>query len=362
MYNKERYSRQLILEGFGNEAQEKLSRARVLVIGAGGLGCPILEYLAAAGIGTIGIADDDRVTYSNLNRQVLYGQKDIGKFKADLAKKALEVLNDEINVIAYTSRWNQDLCIEHFPNYDIIVDATDNFATRYLINDACVLLNKPLVFGAVSKYEGQVAVFNAHGSTRSVNYRDLFPEPPKNDEVRSCSEAGVLGVVPGVIGIMQATEVIKLITGIGKSLSDRLSIYNALTQEIYSVELSRAEQGKASGPETLEQFRQLDYEWLCATESANEMTAKEWLLNREEYLLIDIREPSELPRITQYDHLCIPMAELEQHMAELKDRPIVFICQSGVRSKAAISRIETINANVYSLKGGIDALFKEIQK
>ena len=225
----ERYQRQLILKGFGIAGQQKLQQARVLVIGAGGLGCPIVQYLVAAGVGHVGLADNDKVSLSNLHRQIVFGTEDIDSYKVDVVKRKMFSLNSDVDIRTWNERWTQLHCVQHFPDYDVIIDATDNFASRYLINDACVLLGKPLVFGAVSQFDGQVAIFNqlqADGS-RSVNYRDLFPLPPANGEVLNCAEGGVLGVLPGMIGTMQATEAIKLITGLGTTLSNRLWNYNA---------------------------------------------------------------------------------------------------------------------------------------
>ena len=259
-----RYQRQITLEGFGMEAQEKLSKAKVLVIGAGGLGCPVLQYLAAAGVGCIGIADDDTIQFSNLNRQILFGQEDIGKYKVDIAAAKINTLNDRVEIITYKERWDQQMCIEHFPNYNIIVDATDNFASRYMINDACVLLDKPLVFGAVSKYEGQVAVFNVVSNDIAVNYRDLFPTPPKNDEVLNCAEGGVLGVLPGTIGVMQATEVIKLITGVGTPLANQMLTYTALNNQYLTLQLIKNPASIKTSPTSLDIFMQTNYVHLCS--------------------------------------------------------------------------------------------------
>jgi molybdopterin/thiamine biosynthesis adenylyltransferase len=213
----ERYERQILLKEFGVAAQEKLLHAKVLVVGAGGLGCPVLQYLAAAGVGTIGIVDDDVVALNNLHRQVLYNMNDIGLSKAEIAAEKLKALNNEINVVAYNKRFTNKNALEIINAFDVVVDGTDNFSSRYIINDACVLLNKPLIYGAISKFEGQVAVFNVKDEVnkRAINYRDLFPVPPKDDEVLNCADAGVLSVLPGIIGTMQANETIKLIIGIG---------------------------------------------------------------------------------------------------------------------------------------------------
>ena len=258
-----RYQRQITLEGFGIAAQEQLTKAKVLVIGAGGLGCPILQYLTAVGVGHLGVADFDTVGYSNLNRQILFGQDDLGKSKVEIVEDKLKALNNLVHTSMYAEQWNQALSIEYFPNYDVIVDATDNFASKYLINDGCVLLNKPLVFGAVSKFEGQIAVFNKEQDGVAVNYRDLFPEPPKNDEVMNCAEGGVLGVLPGIIGVMQATEVIKLITGVGKSLANQLVTYNALTNDYYKIQLIKNPMALTTMPRTIEDYSQTNYEQLC---------------------------------------------------------------------------------------------------
>jgi adenylyltransferase/sulfurtransferase len=230
----ERYHRQIILPEFGEIGQQKLLKAKVLVIGAGGLGCPALQYLTAAGIGTIGIVDDDVVSLNNLHRQVLYSVNDIGLSKAERAAHILEQLNPDINIIAYNERLENQNAITLFHDFDIVVDGTDNFSTRYMINDACVLLNKPLVYGAISLFEGQVSVFRNQNAD-DVNYRDIFPDPPKEGEVLNCAEAGVLGVLPGIIGTMMANETIKLLTGIGDSLINQLLTYNALNNQVYQL-------------------------------------------------------------------------------------------------------------------------------
>lgn len=259
-----RYQRQITLNGFGIEAQEKLSNAKVMVIGAGGLGCPVLQYLVAAGVGTIGIVDHDQIALSNLNRQILFGQGEVGLYKASISAEKMEVLNNLVTVTPYLQYCNQKFALEHFPNYDIIIDASDNFASRYLINDACVLLQKSLVFGAVSQFEGQVAVLNVLKDGQQLNYRDLFPEPPKNSEVLSCAEGGVLGVLPGIIGVMQATEAIKLIAGVGQVLANELLTYNALTQKIYTLQLAKNPERAKYAPNTIEAFLNLNYQLTCS--------------------------------------------------------------------------------------------------
>ncbi|RZJ99252.1 MAG: HesA/MoeB/ThiF family protein, partial [Flavobacterium sp.] len=211
----ERYERQLILKGFGLEAQQKLSKAKVLVVGAGGLGCPALQYLTAAGVGMIGVVDHDTISLNNLHRQILYSNDEIGKLKSEVASTKLRDLNPEIIIHAFPFRLVKNNIIQLLSNYDFILDCTDNFVSRYLINDACILLRKPLVFAAISGYEGQIAIFNvADEAGNSTNYRDLFPIPPNPEEVPNCAESGVLGALSGIIGTMQAAEAIKLITGL----------------------------------------------------------------------------------------------------------------------------------------------------
>ena len=359
---QERYHRQLILKGFGPEAQKKLTNANVLVIGAGGLGCPILQYLAAAGIGHLGIADADVVSLSNLPRQILFTTADVGNLKAESAKNKLLQLNPYIKITVYAEYFKQEQCLEHFKNYDIIVDASDNFASRYLINDACVLMQKPLVLGAVSQFEGQVAVLNYQSlnNLRPINYRDIFPTPPQANEVQNCSEAGILGVLPGIIGTMQATEVIKLITGIGQPLIDQLLIYNALNHKILTIKLQPNLQIKT--PETTEDFIQTNYEWLCNyNETANleiDSTKISELLFSNDVILIDIREKDETPKIHQWQHLSIPLSNLETSINELKFGKILFICQSGTRSlQAALTMSNKYpNKTFLSIKGGINAI------
>jgi adenylyltransferase/sulfurtransferase len=351
--------------------QQKLSEARVLVIGAGGLGCPIMQYLVAAGVGHIGIADNDKISLSNLHRQVVFSTEDIDLYKVDVVKSKMFSLNKDVKIRTWNERWTQEHCMQHFPDYDVVIDATDNFASRYLINDACVLLGKPLVFGAVSQFDGQVAVFNqlqADGS-RSVNYRDLFPLSPADGEVLNCSEGGVLGVLPGIIGTMQATEVIKLITGLGKTLSNRLWNYNALTQEVFIVQLVSNPISHQHIPSSEEQFMATDYEWLCAVpqRGITEIDVLEWHQNFLDHLFVDIREPHELPRL---DALCsslglewmeLPLSGLENKISCLIDRPVVFVCQAGMRSLMAADILMKASPDsaVFSLKGGVGMLVEK---
>ncbi len=358
----ERYQRQLILNNFGETGQLKLLAAKVLVIGAGGLGCPALQYLAAAGVGTIGIVDHDIVSLSNLHRQVLYMTADIGASKALKAKAVLEQLNDGITVMAYNERLTTTNALSIFSAYDIIVDGTDNFATRYLVNDACVLLGKTLVYGAVSQFEGQVAVFNCQhkGTLQTANYRDLFPQPPKDDEVLSCAEAGVLGVLPGIIGTMQASETIKLITGIGNPLINSLLTFNALNNQFYQLAIKAHEGTRALIPADETAFLQMDYEWLCAaTFNQPEITTHDFdrLCAEKNVTIIDVREPTELPRPNEFNYLNVPLGEIvNKNIPVIDTENIVVFCQTGKRSAQAAQLLFNAfgtSKKIYSLQGGI---------
>jgi adenylyltransferase/sulfurtransferase len=365
----ERYQRQIILKEFGEPGQQKLLQAKVLVIGAGGLGCPVLQYLAAAGVGTIGIADDDAVALNNLHRQVLYSVNDIGLLKAERAASVLQRLNPEINIIPFIQRLTVENALEIMQSFDIIIDGTDNFATRYMINDACVLLNKPLVYGAISQFEGQAAIFNYRQKNNDipVNYRDIFPQPPKDDEILNCAEAGVLGVLPGIIGTMMANETIKLITGIGKPLINRLLTYNALNNQLYDFELIAREETRSLIPANEILFKQMAYEWLCSSSPESfeiDGAAFDDLLENDTIDVIDVREPDETPVINEFHHQKIPLKQITEPMPEVKADTIVVFCQSGKRSKQAailLSGIFGTRKKIYSLKGGIENWKKQHQ-
>ncbi|WP_462254271.1 molybdopterin-synthase adenylyltransferase MoeB [Ferruginibacter sp.] len=363
----DRYQRQMILKNFGEAGQQKLLQAKVLVIGAGGLGCPALQYLAAAGIGTIGIVDDDVVALSNLHRQILFTVNDISLFKATCAAAVLQKSNPEINIIDYAERLTTQNAFLIIDKYDIIIDGTDNFASRYMINDACVLLNKTLVYGAVSQYEGQVAVFNCPDKN-AVNYRDLFPQPPKENEIMNCAEAGVLGVLPGIIGTMQANETIKLITGIGKPLINRLLTYNALNNQIYELELSANAETRALIPKDKTAFEQTNYDWLCsATIDPPEIDVVFFnkLLSSGDINIIDVRELDELPVIKEFDHQKIPLSQLAENFSLLNASAVVAICQSGKRSLQAAKQLTAVfgtSKKIYSLHGGITVWKQQLAK
>ena len=357
----ERYQRQIILPEFGEEGQQKLLKAKVLVIGAGGLGCPVLQYLTAAGIGTIGIVDDDVVALNNLHRQVLYSVNDIGSSKADRAANILHQLNPEIKIIPYNERLTVQNTLMLFEEFDIIIDGTDNFSTRYMINDACVLMNKSLVFGAISQFEGQLSVFNfrQNANDEAVNYRDIFPNPPKEDEVLNCAEAGVLGALPGIIGTMMANETIKLITGIGEPLTNQLLTYNALNNQVYQLTLSARKETRSLIPGNEAAFLQMDYVWLCSshiTQAEIDADTFNTLIANGNVDVIDVRELYEMPVANNFSNIKIPLAQLAGNTSLIKSDTIVTFCQSGKRSLQAVEILSGIfgdKKKVYSLRGGI---------
>lgn len=361
---QERYSRQLILQGFGPAAQDALTKAKVLVIGAGGLGCPVLQYLVAAGVGTVGIVENDRVSLSNLHRQVLYDTRDVDKLKIEVAADKLRLINPEVSIISYPVYLDKNNSLAIISEYDVIIDCTDNFATRYMVNDACFIKNKPLVYGAVSGFEGQVAVFNAAtgAGERSGNYRDLFPEQPKSGEVLNCAEAGVLGVLPGIIGTLQATEVIKLITGKGDVLINQLLTFDALKNKMTVFNYGLNKNAALLTPYTEEAFLQMNYVEACEVESTSlniDALQLSQLMHEHNATIIDVREPHELPIITQYHHLKIPLLQLQTRLPEFADQTIIFICQSGSRSLQAAQMAAAYFGNehlFYSLHGGVKQL------
>ncbi len=368
--SNERYQRQLTLKGFGEAAQNKLLQAKVLVIGAGGLGCPVLQYLTAAGTGCIGIVDDDVVSISNLHRQVLYDTNDIGKPKVNVAVAKLRLMNPDTELTAYKIHLDKNNCLEIINGYDIIVDCTDNFASRYMINDACVLKEKPLVYGAVSRFEGQVAVFNSNkdGKQQTGNYRDLFPEQPGPGEVMNCAESGVLGVLAGIIGSMQANETIKLITGIGEPLANQLLTYSALNNRVAVFNYESNVPSATVIPRNENEFFKMNYESECITEDNRfviDAEKMDELLLKNETEFIDVREFDELPLVTEFEHIKIPLGELKNKMNELSEKNIIFFCQSGIRSLQAVAMASAYfgkNKEYYSLQGGIVAWKKLHEK
>jgi adenylyltransferase/sulfurtransferase len=357
-----RYQRQIQLKEFGAAGQDKLAQAKVLVIGAGGLGCPALQYLAAAGVGRIGIVDFDVVELSNLQRQVLYSVDDLGQSKVITAGQKLKALNPEICIDLYNFQITNTNALEIIMNYDVVIDGSDNFATRYLINDACVILEKPLVYGAVLRFEGQVGVFNLTDIETNVktNYRDLFPEPPNAASAISCNDVGVLGVVPGIIGTMQATEALKIITGVGKPLINKIISYSALENTFYDVAIAPNHGLNIGFPQDKEMFLHYNYEWFCDSNLAIESLSVaqfDQLRTTEKITIIDVRNEEELPAVYEFSFDLIPLSELENRISMISiENKIVVFCTSGLRSAKAVQIIKRTapSCHVFSLKGGID--------
>jgi len=351
----ERYSRQLLLPEVGKKGQEQLLAAKVLVIGAGGLGCPILQYLVGAGIGTIGIIDDDVVSVSNLHRQILYGVSSVGTNKAEAAKDRLSDLNPDISIVSYTERLTTKNALQLFSNYDIIVDGSDNFSTRYLVNDACILTGKPLVYGAIYKFQGQVAVFNYQ---EGPSYRCLFPDPPAPGDAPSCSEIGVIGVLPGIIGTLQANEVIKIILNIGKVTSGNIQLINTLNSEMTSLKISKNQEVIDEVLRRKNQFEVYDYDVFCGINPDIPEITFDQALQLKDTQFIDVREPEEQPKIEGLTPLYIPLNRLEEAVKSFnKKQTFVCFCQSGIRSKKATEQLIDLGfENVYNLKQGAPLL------
>lgn len=354
-----RYHRQMILKSFGKSGQEKLAQAKVLVIGAGGLGCPALQYLTAAGVGTIGIVDGDTVSITNLHRQILFSEKNLSKPKAATAAVKLSALNSEVKLNVYNETVTTSNALEIISNYDVVLDCTDNFESRYLINDACILLDKPLVYAAVLKYEGQVAVFNFKNNPleESINYRDLFPNPLDAAHSVSCNEAGVLGVLPGIMGVLQATETLKIITEIGEVLSNKLLVYNALNSSFNTFILSKNKESKNAMPQNLEDFKNYNYALFCNTLLAAEITSETLeKMKRNKTTIIDIRNIEELPEAFELDVLKMPFPQLEGLFKTLQpQKEVVLVCQTGKRSLKAVDLLKNKYSGhtFFSLKGGV---------
>lgn len=360
----ERYARHYSLKGFGPEGQQKLSDSKVLVIGAGGLGCPALQYLAAAGVGIIGISDTDTVSITNLQRQVLYGTADVGKKKAEVAAQRLAQLNNEIAIVTHECAISNYNALDIISDYDLVLDCTDNFASRYAINDACVLLQKPLIFGAIYLYEGQVAVFNVAGPDgNKTNYRHLFPDPPDPSEVANCNEVGVLGVLPGIIGTLQATEAIKYITGIGEILANRVLTMNLLNYDTIILEIE--EQEVKNIPSDRSAFEAMDYQQFCGIANGGVKTLESAIftlrISEENTVVIDVRELGELP-VPGFKHIRVPLSALQQHIPEIMEQNILLFCQSGKRSLKAGQLLSSHfgeSKQISHLGGGIIALHEK---
>ncbi|HEX3610467.1 MAG TPA: adenylyltransferase/sulfurtransferase MoeZ [Sporichthyaceae bacterium] len=361
-----RYSRHLIIPDVGMIGQKRLKNAKVLCVGAGGLGSPALLYLAAAGVGTLGIVDDDVVDESNLQRQVIHGQSDIGKPKAQSAKESVAEINPLIKVNLHQVRLDSTNVLDIFRDYDLIVDGTDNFATRYLVNDACVLLGKPYVWGSIYRFEGQVSVF---WEEYGPNYRHLYPEPPPPGMVPSCAEGGVLGVLCASIGSVMVTEAIKLITGIGEPLVGRLMIYDALEMSYRTVKVRR----DPSAPAITEL---IDYEVFCgavseeASDAVKESTIsvkelKDLLDSNAAIALIDVREPNEFEIVSIPGATLIPKGEFlnGNALARLpQDKQVVLYCKSGMRSAEALAVTKGAGfADAVHVGGGVLAWVNQIE-
>jgi sulfur-carrier protein adenylyltransferase/sulfurtransferase len=368
-----RYSRHLIIPGLGVDGQKRLKNARVLVIGAGGLGAPALLYLAAAGVGTIGIVDFDVVDESNLQRQIIHGVADVGRSKAQSARDSIAAINPLVEVRLHEFRLDRGNAVELFTQYDLIVDGTDNFATRYLVNDAAVLAGKPYVWGSIYRFEGQVSVFweDAPGG-RGLNYRDLYPEPPPAGMVPSCAEGGVLGIVCASIASVMGTEVIKLITGIGEPLLGRLMIYDALQMSYRTIKI-RKDPSEALRPRITEL---IDYDEFCGVVSEDAAQAatgstitprelRELLDSGRKLALIDVREPAEWDIVHIEGAQLIPQSSINsgEGLAKLPhDRMPVLYCKTGVRSAEVLAAVKRAGfSDAVHLQGGIVAWAKPMQ-
>ncbi|MEH2408556.1 molybdopterin-synthase adenylyltransferase MoeB [Nostoc sp.] len=367
----ERYSRHLILPEVGLEGQKRLKAASVLCIGTGGLGSPLLLYLAAAGIGRIGIVDFDVVDTSNLQRQVIHGTSWVGKPKIESAKNRIQEINPYCQVDLYETRLSSENALQILQPYDIVVDGTDNFPTRYLVNDACVLLNKPNVYGSILRFEGQASVFNYEGGP---NYRDLFPEPPPPGMVPSCAEGGVLGILPGIIGLIQATETVKIILGQGNTLSGRLLLYNALDMKFRELKLR-----PNPIPPVIEKL--IDYEEFCGIPQAKAEEAKQQMESQEmtvkdlkelldsgakDFVLLDVRNPHEYEIAKIPGSVLVPLPDIENGngVAKVKEilngHRLIAHCKLGGRSAKALAILKEAGIVGTNVKGGITAWSREI--
>ena len=368
-----RYSRHLIMPEVGMEGQLTLKAARVLCIGAGGLGSPVLLYLAAAGVGTLGLVDFDEVDYSNLHRQIIHGTPDVGRSKLDSAKARINALNPEVEVVTHEMALSSENALGLFADYDLVVDGTDNFPTRYLVNDACVIGGKPNVYGSIFRFEGQASVF---ATKDGPCYRCMFPEPPPPGLVPSCAEGGVLGILPGVVGMLQATEAIKLILGVGESLVGRFLLFDALKMRFRELKVRKDPDCPVCGEHpTVTQL--IDYEQFCgivptataaatsSTEDADEATVEELktrLDQHESFLLLDVREPQEFEICRIPGSVLIPLGDLPSRLFELEGRDDMIVhCKSGVRSGKAVKLLrEAGYSKARNLKGGILAWINRI--
>jgi adenylyltransferase/sulfurtransferase len=361
-----RYSRHLILPEVGLEGQKRLKAASVLCIGTGGLGSPLALYLAAAGVGRIGLVDFDVVDYTNLQRQIIHGTKDVGRPKIESAKETLSDINPHVVIETHDTMLSSENALELFRNYDVIIDGTDNFPTRYLVNDACVLLGKPNVYGSIFRFEGQATVFWA---TEGPCYRCLYPEPPPPGLVPSCAEGGVIGILPGIVGCIQANEAVKLILGIGEPLIGRLLLFDALGMRFKELRLRKDPDCPICGQNPTVTGL-IDYEEFCGVGRGNEAPAaaeiggipeitplelKAKIDRGDEFTLVDVREPYEYEICRLPGAKLIPLGEIEARANELDpDEEIVLQCRSGVRSAKALGTLQARGfTKLANLKGGI---------
>ena len=367
-----RYSRHLIIPDVAMDGQKRLKNAKVLCVGAGGLGSPSLMYLAAAGVGTLGIVEFDTVDESNLQRQIIHGQSDVGRSKAESARDSVREINPLVNVVLHEERLDSSNVMELFAQYDLIVDGTDNFATRYLVNDACVLLNKPYVWGSIYRFDGQAAVF---WSEYGPCYRCLYPEPPPPGMVPSCAEGGVLGVLCASIGSIQVTEAIKLLTGVGEPLVGRLMIYDALEMTYRTVKVRKDPECAVCGKNpTVTEL--IDYEAFCGavSEEAQEAvkdstitskTLKQWIDEGQNLEIIDVREPAEWEIVHIDEAKLVPKNEFllgEALTALPQDKKIVLHCKSGVRSAEVLALVKAAGfTDAVHLGGGIVSWVNQIE-
>jgi len=350
---KARYNRHIILPEIGIKGQEKLKNAAVLIIGAGGLGCPILQYLGAAGIGKIGIIDFDKVDESNLHRQILFQTKDIGKYKAAVAKERLLANNPFLKVESIVRRIERSNALEILSNYDVVVDGSDNFATRYLVNDACVLLNKPLVFGAIFKFEGQISVFNYKNGP---SYRCLFPDQPEAGSIPTCSQIGVMGVLPGIVGTMQANETIKVILEREDTLSGRFLTLDILSNNFFELKVKRVE--KNFEIESLGNYSSND-----GIEQENSISVDELAEDYQDFFVLDIRNEEEREICLLEDSVHIYEEEIPERISELpRDKKIVVYCHYGRKSQKIVEVLikDYGFSQVVNLSGGIHEWAQEI--
>ncbi|WP_434450483.1 adenylyltransferase/sulfurtransferase MoeZ [Lentzea sp. E54] len=364
-----RYSRHLIIPDVGVDGQKRLKNAKVLVVGAGGLGSPALLYLAAAGVGTLGVVDFDVVDESNLQRQVIHGQSDIGRPKAESARDSVAEINPFVKVVLHQAHLNSENALEIFRDYDLILDGTDNFATRYLVNDAAVLLGKPYVWGSIFRFEGQVSVFWEDAPNgQGLNYRDLYPEPPPPGMVPSCAEGGVLGVLCASIGSIMVTEAIKLLTGIGDPLLGRLMVYDALEMSYRTIKIRK-------DPESPKITELIDYEAFCGVVSTDAQQAaagntitplelKHKQESGEDFLLVDVREPHEYEIVKIPGSVLIPKDRIlsGEAFSELpQDKPLVLHCKSGARSAEALAALHKAGfSDAVHVGGGVLAWAREV--